>query len=300
MELCQYLGHKKLNFSPSIAYAERIISYAALRYALIVRISPLEYRDDKETFDYAETLAEPIQRFADVLEKAQIQAKEITMINILLEGFDIDAPWLYDELKNYIQPNHSVAVVAFSFRDNRVKSLSDWNALYSKECGKYHDGIVGGFTTYGIPEENINFINYFTDTKESATQKIKSADIVYFLGGLPDRMMDRIKEFDLYDILMQHDGILMGYSAGAVIQLAEYHLSPDDDYPEFKYYEGLPYLNDFYLEVHYEGTLEQDESIQRVLAERGKTVYATAVRAGAILVDNGNLKLLGDVKVFGR
>ena len=67
-----------------------------------------------------------------------------------------------------------------------------------------------------------------------------------------------------------------------------------------KYYEGLPYLNDFYLEVHYEGTLEQDESIQRVLAERGKTVYATAVRAGAILVDNGNLKLLGDVKVFGR
>ena len=80
----------------------------------------------------------------------------------------------------------------------------------------------------------------------------------------------------------------------------KYHLSPDDDYPEFKYYEGLPYLNDFYLEVHYEGTSEQDESIQRVLAERGKTVYATAVRSGAILVDNGNLKLLGDVKVFGR
>ena len=102
-------------------------------------------------------------------------------------------------------------------------------------------------------------------------------------------MMDRIKEFDLYDILMQHDGILMGYSAGAVIQLAEYHLSPDDDYPEFKYYEGLPYLNDFYMEVHYEGTAVQDESIQRVLAERGKTVYATAVRSGAILVDNGTL-----------
>ena len=56
----------------------------------------------------------------------------------------------------------------------------------------------------------------------------------------------------------------------------------------------------FFLEVHYEGTSEQDESIQRVLAERGKTVYATAVRAGAILVDNGNLKLLGDVKALGR
>lgn len=61
------------------------------------------------------------------------------MINILLEGFDIDAPWLYGELKNYIKPNHSVAVVAFSFRDSRVKSLSDWDALYGKVNGKYHD-----------------------------------------------------------------------------------------------------------------------------------------------------------------
>lgn len=41
----------------------------ALSYALKVRRSPLEYKDDKETFDYAETLAESVQRYADVLEK---------------------------------------------------------------------------------------------------------------------------------------------------------------------------------------------------------------------------------------
>ncbi len=40
------------------------------------------------------------------------------MINVLLESFDIDAPYLYGELKKYIQPNYSVAVVAFSFRNN--------------------------------------------------------------------------------------------------------------------------------------------------------------------------------------
>lgn len=220
------------------------------------------------------------------------------MINILLEDYDIGSPYLYDKLKNYIKPNYSVAVVAFSFRDNRVKSMSDWDALYGKENGKYHDGIVGGFTAYGIPEDRITFINYFADTKESAAQEIRVADIIYFLGGLPDRMLDRIKEFDLYDVLMQHEGIVMGYSAGAVIQLSEYHLSPDDDYPEFKYYQGLPYLNDFYMEVHYKGTAVQNESIQRVLTERGKTVYAIAFKSGAILVDNGNIKLLGDVKVF--
>ena len=222
------------------------------------------------------------------------------MINILLEGYNIDAPWLRDELKRYIKPHHSVAVVAFSFRDSRVKSLADWNSLYSKESGIYYGGIVGGFSSYSISESNIEFINYFTDSKKSAAQKIAKADIIYFLGGLPDRMMDRIKEFDLYDVLMKHQGIVMGYSAGAVIQLTEYHLSPDSDYPEFKYCEGLPYLNDFYMEVHYENTDAQNKSIRRVIAERGKTVYATVAGAGAILVDNGSIKLLGDVKVFGK
>lgn len=41
----------------------------ALTIALKVRSSPLEYKDDKQTFDYAETLTAPIHRFADVLEK---------------------------------------------------------------------------------------------------------------------------------------------------------------------------------------------------------------------------------------
>ncbi len=222
------------------------------------------------------------------------------MTNILLEGYEIDAKWLYSELKNYIKPDHVVAVVVLSFRDNRVKSLEDWNLLYSEESGKYYDGIVGGFASYGISKDNIFFINYFTDSAESAARKIADADIIYFLGGLPDRMLDRIRELKLYHILMKHDGIVMGYSAGAVIQLAEYHLSPDDDYPEFMYYEGLPYLDDFYMEVHYENTTVQNESIQKVLVERGKTVYATARGAGAILVDNGNIKLLGNVKVFNK
>ena len=222
------------------------------------------------------------------------------MINILLEGYDIDATWLYDELKNYIKPLHKVVVVAFSFRDNQVKSLEDWELLYNKRNGRFYGSIVGGFNAYGISKDNITFINYFTDTKQSADEKIKNADIIYFPGGLPDKMMERIKEFELYDVLMNHNGIVMGFSAGALIQLAEYHLSPDDDYPEFKYCDGLPYLNNFYLEVHYENKNAQRLAIQRVLNERGKRVYATVCMKGAILVDNGSIKLLGDVESYNQ
>ena len=221
------------------------------------------------------------------------------MINILLESvFDIDGSWLSNELKNYIKPSYSVAVLPFSFRDSRVKCLDDWNSLYSKESGKFYNGIVDRFIFYGIQEENISFINYFADNTESATQKIETADIIYFLGGLPDKMFDRIKEFDLCDVLKRHNKIVMGDSAGAVIQLAEYYLAPDYAYPEFKYYEGLSYLNDFYLQVHYEDTTVQNDAIRRVISERGRKVYATTFKKGAILIDDGDIKLIGDVKIF--
>lgn len=220
------------------------------------------------------------------------------MINILLEGYNITEPYLYDELKQIIKSEHRVAVIALSFRDTRVRSLSDWNLLYCKDSGRFYGGIVGGLAEYGISEDNISFINYFTDTKVSAKEKVKNADILYFLGGLPDRMAERIEELGLREALMKHEGIVMGYSAGAVIQLEEYHLSPDHDYPEFGYYPGLPYLKDFYLEVHYEGTEAQNNAIARVLSERKKTVYATSLMSGAIIIFNGKIKTLGDVKIF--
>ena len=220
------------------------------------------------------------------------------MIHILLEGSNIRAKWLYRELKHYIKPFHRVAVVAFSFRDSRIRDLSDWNAWYGKPEGKAYREIVGGFAAYGIPSEQISFLNYFTDTRETASLKIRNADIIYFLGGLPDRMMERIKEFDLETLFVGHRGIMMGYSAGALIQLAEYHLSPDHDYPSFCYGDGLACIDGFYLEVHYEGTKIQKESIRKVIAERGKTVYATSLMKGAVLWDEGKVRLIGEVYEF--
>lgn len=220
------------------------------------------------------------------------------MVNILLESYDLDADWLYDELKEYLKPEYKIAVVAFSFRDNRVKNNLDWQLLYGKERGKFYGGIVGSLCSYGIKEENITFLNYFQDTKETAKDKIQNADIIYFLGGLPDRMMDRLKEFDLIDVLTQHNKVVIGYSAGAVIQFEEYFLSPDADYPTFNYYKGIPYIKNFYLQVHFENTKEQNESINNVIKERKKPVYAMCKVQGALVIEDNNIKKIGNVEIF--
>lgn len=220
------------------------------------------------------------------------------MINILLEGYDIDAKWLYDMLKPYIKPDYKVVVVAFSFRDNRVKNVADWAALYSKESGIFYSGIVGAFCSYGIKEEDITFLNYFEDTIEQARSKILQADIIYFLGGLPDRMIDRINKFGLFEVFKNHTKVAIGYSAGAVVQLDEYYLSPDEDYSEFKYYKGIPYINTFYFQPHYEENENQIASINRVLSERKKPVYATHTGKGAVIVVDEEVKTIGEVSIF--
>ncbi len=217
------------------------------------------------------------------------------MVNILFDCPNIQD--FYNDLKDYFSADTRVCMIAFSFYDNYVNDESSWDKVYGRGGNGYVETIES-FEPFGVKEENIVFVNYFTDTKESVAEKIRNADVLYFTGGLPDRMMDRIKEFDLCELIMNHKGIIMGYSAGAVIQLSEYHLYPDCDYSDYGYYEGLPFFDDFYVEVHYEYKPEQDESIRRVLAERGKTVYVTHTAKGGIVVDNGELRIIGKVDIY--
>lgn len=218
---------------------------------------------------------------------------EKIMVNILFDCPNLDD--FYDDLKEYFSEDSRVAVVAFSFYDDYVTDAQSWERVYGDGVGNCYFETVDSLARFGVRPENVTHINYFKDTPESAREKILAANTVYFTGGLPDRMMDRICEFGLYDVLLDFDGVVVGYSAGAVIQLGEYHLSPDGDYPDFKYCRGLPYLDSFYLEVHYEHRASQDESIARVLKERGDPVYVLHTRQGGIVVENGRIRTVGKV-----
>ncbi len=220
------------------------------------------------------------------------------MVNVLLESYNLTEPFLYDALKPCIKPHHRVAIVAFSFLPSQATTLEQWLTMYGREEGIFYHWLVDPLMGFGIPEENITVVNYFADSKELARKKVENADILYFTGGLPDAMMDRLAEFELLDVLQSFDGLVLGCSAGAMIQLQEYHITPDWDYPEFGYYNGLPWLQDFYVEVHYEETQLQKECIHRVLRERGKPVYATFHDRGALMIENGKITRLGETELF--
>lgn len=220
------------------------------------------------------------------------------MVNVLLESYNLTEPFLINALKPYIKPWHRVAIVAFSFLPSQATTLQQWLMLYGREEGMFYHWLVDPLMEFGITEDHITVINYFADSKEEAKKKMQNADILYFTGGLPDAMMDRLAEFELLDVLAGFDGLVLGCSAGAMIQLEEYHITPDWDYPNFGYYRGLPWLRDFYVEVHYEETDLQKQCIQKVLAERRKPVYAIFHDQGALVIENGEITRLGKTERF--
>ena len=125
----------------------------------------------------------------------------------------------------------------------------------------------------------------------SARKKLAWADVLFFTGGYPDWMLQRLYDFGIEQAVHDFDGVIMGTSAGALIQLEEYHLTPEDGY-EFQYQYGLGMLSGFDLEVHYEEDERHLEAIIRTIEEKGIPVIAMP-NEGGLLIDGDHFELLG-------
>lgn len=221
------------------------------------------------------------------------------MINILLSRYNFDEAWCYERLKDIIKSNYIVLVVPLSFDDRKISSDEDWQKSYNPNYGKYYKEVVSPFASYGIREDDISWINYFTDKKENIIEMIGKSDILFFTGGFPDKTMDRLNELGLRKYIETFKGIIIGASAGAMIQTKEYHISPDKDYDTFSYNRGLDIIKSFNIEVHYNETDIQKSSINRVLNEKKRIVYGIK-DTGAIVINNNHIELLGDVTKFNK
>jgi len=217
------------------------------------------------------------------------------MVNLLLSLYNFDEDWCYTVLKYIIKENHSVLIIPFSYHDDWLKDEFDWDKAFNNQYGTHYKEIVSPFLSYGIDENNIKWMNQFKDSIDLMKAKIKKSDIIFFTGGYPDKMFDKLKKYDLIDILESFDGIMIGSSAGAMVQISEYHVTKDLDYDRFDYYNGLDIIKDFDIEVHFENTELQNLSILRCISEKKKPVYSIS-NDGAVLVINGKVYTLGNAK----
>jgi cyanophycinase len=212
------------------------------------------------------------------------------MINILLSRGIIGKDDMVEQLSNIIKKEHKVCILAFSFFDKHINSKASYDAYY-KKGGEYYQKMIESFAPYNINENQITWVYYFDDTKESAKQKISAADIIYFPGGSPDQMMTRIIEFELKEHIESQDKIFIGSSAGAMIQFEDYHISKDIDYDCFSLQDGLSLIDEFIIEVHYRRRKKQKSALRKMHRLTHKNIYGIP-DDGAIIYDKKNIRLI--------
>lgn len=216
------------------------------------------------------------------------------MTHILLSRSILGEPWIVSHLKNFIHNNHRVVIIAFSFFPKDVLTQESYDFLYEKG-GAYYDKMIAQFLAYGIRESNIQWIHYYKDTTETAIKKIKSADILYFPGGAPDLMMQRIHAFGIQEAIEAHQGLFIGSSAGSMIQFSDYHISKDGDYRRFSYEKGLNLLKGFSIEVHYDRKRKQKTGSRKVWRAFRHDIYAIPDN-GCMVIQAGKIRLMGSAR----
>ena len=91
----------------------------------------------------------------------------------------------------------------------------------------------------------------------------------------------------------------MGASAGAMLQLDVYHITPDEDYSHYEVCRGLSLVKGFDLEVHYLATDLQNECTERAARELNKPVYQIW-HEGGLIADGNKITVMGRVQRVKR
>lgn len=211
-------------------------------------------------------------------------------MNILLSSYDFHEQWAQDIMKPILKPNMKVVVIPFSFDKEEVQTKEQFDQHYGPQ-GKHVPYIYRPFDYYGI--KDITILDYYRNSHDYMQQQVHSADILFMTGGWPDQYLERLDECELSDLIRNGHYIIIGASAGALVQLTHYHVTPDDDYPEYIYLKGLGLIDGFEVEVHYCHSDIQDWSIQRVIEEKGLPTY-TIANDGGLLINDGKIISFGN------
>lgn len=214
------------------------------------------------------------------------------MINILLNYYNFDGAWARPQLEKYVK-NQRVLIIPLAYRESQAWDNDSFLSVYGKGGEKY-DNILAPFLAYGYSEEEIDWLNYY-DNRDHVGQ-IQNATLLFFTGGMPEKAIRRMDELGITQAVKDFNGVVMGASAGAMLQLDVYHITPDEDYDRYDICRGLGLVAGFDLEVHYLATPLQQECSVRAVAELSLPVYQMW-HEGGLIVDGGKITALGNVEI---
>lgn len=217
------------------------------------------------------------------------------MINVLLNYYNFDGEWAYNHLERFVR-NKRPLIIPLAYREGQVWDNAGWLSVYGKDGEKY-DNIVCPFLAYGYSESDLDWLNFY-DGRDHL-QQIEDATLLFFTGGMPEKAVARMQQLGITQAVRNFDGVVMGASAGAMLQLGRYHVTPDEDYDSYGVYNGLGMVTCLDLEVHYLATDLQKQCSNRAARELRLPVYRIW-HEGGVIVDDFDITPMGNVEIVKK
>ena len=214
------------------------------------------------------------------------------MVNVLLNYYNFDGDWARPYLEKYVV-GKKVLILPLAYREFQAWDNDSFLAIYGKGGEKY-PAITRPFIEYGLSEDDLDWLNPY-DNRDHVAQ-IQSADLLFFTGGMPEKAIKRMQDLGIIDTVKGFKGVIMGASAGAMLQLGTYHITPDEDYGAYGIWHGLGLVNGLDLEVHYLATPIQLECSERASKELKLPVYKMW-HEGGLLIADGKITVMGQVEL---
>ncbi len=213
------------------------------------------------------------------------------MYNIFFSNFELAFPLVEERMKKIIKPNMHVMIIPWAF-PNELDSEKLMND-YFKKGGRRYNKYVSNLLKLGILEEQIVITDCYRMSSDQIKKMIKQTDIILLPGGNPEMLYDKVTHETecLYEI-KNFKGIIIGESAGSVLQLRRYFITAKNNYYKyFAFYDGFGVLNDpFYLDVHSINNKFYLNKLQNVANEKHKNIYA--IFDDGVIIYNRELKKL--------
>ncbi|MCH5156772.1 MAG: hypothetical protein J1G02_02715 [Clostridiales bacterium] len=215
------------------------------------------------------------------------------MINVLLNYYNFDGDWARPHLNRIFAPKPRVLILPLAYRETQAWDNDSFLSIYGKGGEKY-DNILRPFLSYGYDEKDIAWLNPYDGGNHLAL--IRNADMLFFTGGMPEKAIARMRQLGIVDAVKSFNGTVMGASAGAMLQLETYHITPDEDYDSYGIWQGLALVKGLDLEVHYLATDVQKQCTARAVKQLALPVYQMW-HEGGLLIEDGKVTVMGNVEV---
>ena len=112
-------------------------------------------------------------------------------------------------------------------------------AKIEKSKTKYIPLFTTQFKNVGIEFDSVNLITPDLSPTE-AQQMIRNASFIMLMGGDPFEQKEMCEKLGIMELLKKHIGIILGYSAGAMLMSKYIIVTPcSQEYPDFRIEPGL-------------------------------------------------------------